>query len=184
MSKKADIDDPNRCTGATKFGQCHYLVEDEGHDRCRKCRKAPYDPREEASDFLTKEYLRRVRLQCNPGEEVEQLRENLMTINAMMAARRNQIKTFDDLLIHSGPLADLAAKAEKLTNTLARLSFQNDFLIAKPALIRWTQDIVTAISDTFRGKYEGWENDVAALSDELFDLVKKCENKPGEKPDA
>ena len=178
-----DPDDDRRCIGQDAKGeQCWYITED-GHDRCCVCGPRP-DDRDDHADYLAEQFKRRMRIECDDDDPVKLLRDNLMDINAMIASHRNKITDESSLLSNSGALTDLIMKAEKVTVTLHRLSITSGLLLARPALIRWGQSIVEAVTVVIRDKYTGWEDDLIDLSDTIANIIVSTKNEEGEKPGA
>lgn len=178
-----DDDDERRCIGKTPQGeQCHYIAE-PGSERCRACGGQKPDDRNDHNDYLAEQFRRRLRIASSDRNPVQLLEDNLMDINAMIAAHRNKMMDESSFLANSSAITDLVMKAEKLTNTLHRLSLTNSMLLARPALVRWAQQIVMAVTDVVRDKYDGWEDDALVMSNAIADITAGTENKEGEKPE-
>lgn len=173
-----DLDDPRRCHGVTNSGQCQNIsIEDD--NMCTIHRHAPA-PIETGKDFLTQQFERRLRIECNEGEEIKLLRDNLMDLNAMIAFYRNKITDEGTFLSQASALSDLISQSEKVTSTFHRLSIKQGLLLARPALIRWGQAIVQSVSAKLKDKYEGWEDDVQDLANEVAAIIVSTKNEDGE----
>lgn len=176
MPRIKDPDDPRRCraTAASTGGQCQ--SEAVGKSDFCSIHGGRVRDIEEMHDYLTQQFEQRLKLEGDATDEVKLLRENLMRLNMMLAARQNLVTDESSLLAHSGPIADLLMKAEKVTVSLNRLEERGNFLLAKPALIVWCQQIVDAVSETIENKYDGWEDDLIDLSDKVASIVVNIQN--------
>jgi hypothetical protein len=175
--QKVDPDDPRRCRGLVGAAdQCRYAAQD-GSDFCAKhaCR-AGTSPEATKATWLREQFEQRVQLDIAPGEEIKLLRENLASINALIAARQAMVTDPGTLLTHSGAISALLATAEKITHSLVKLEREADLLLGKPALIRWGQAIVHAVSSRIEGRFEGWEDVLLSLSEEVGDIIVAASN--------
>lgn len=176
--ERVDADDPNRCAGLVAPGsQCRNLAED-GSRYCVKCAPAKTaKPDAVKNTWLKEQFQKRVRIDIDPGQEIKLLRENLASINALIAARQALVIDESSLLAQSGPMAQLLSAAEKITHSLVKLEQEADLLLGKPALIKWGTRIVHAVSSRIEGKFEGWENMLVELADDIGDIIVEATNK-------
>lgn len=179
--ERVDPDDPQRCQGIYASGsQCPNGAVD-GAEYCTNC--APLlaeTPEDKQRTWLRERFEMRVRLDIDPGEEIKLLRENLASINALIAARQEMIKDESSFLAHSSSLSSLLVAAEKITHSLVKLEREADLLLSKAALIRWGQKIVQAVSSKIEGKFDGWEDILLKLSEEVGDIIVEASNKEKE----
>jgi hypothetical protein len=131
--------------------------------------------------YLSEQFQRRVKITGGEIDEIKVLRENLMLLNATIAARTALMKDESSMLAHSGTVTDLIVKAEKVTASLHRLATSSGLLLAKPALVTWGQQIVQAVAEMVEGKYDGWEDDLHGLSDTVAGIIVKANNSEPEK---
>jgi hypothetical protein len=170
-----DPDDPRRCRATSADGgQCWNAAVDD-QERC-EAHGARNQTRNERSDYLVQQFESRVKLEAGAADEVKILKENLMRINAMIAAHANLVKDEASMLANAGAIADLTMKAEKVTVSLNKLSIASNLLLAKPALITWGQRIVHAVAKLVEEKYEGWEEDLMELSNTVATIIVEAEN--------
>jgi hypothetical protein len=182
FERVTDLDDERRCKGILPNGEQCRNVSVEGSERCVAHGGPKDDPRDDMQDYLTEQFRRRISIDCPEGQEVKLLRDNLIDLNAIIAAHRNKMEDEASMLANYGKMTDLMMQAERLTNTLHRLSVTSGLLLARPALIRWGQSIVNAVSDVIQDKYEGWEDDLIDLSDRIAGIIIETKNEEGEKP--
>lgn len=180
MKRVTDPDDLNRCRStASGGGQC-LNKSIEGSDFCLS-HGGREKRNKEMIDYLTEQFERRLKIDVDADSEVKLLRENLMRLNMMLAARTNLIKDEASMLAHSGSIADLLMKAEKVTVSLNRLAISSGLLLAKPALITWGQQIVAAVASMVEDKYDGWEDDLHDLAETVGGIIVQAQNVEEEK---
>lgn len=175
MKTVRDPDNPKRCRATSADGgQCRN-EKVEPSDFCL-VHGGRTNSIKEMNAYLTEQFERRLKIGTEADDEIKLLRENLMNLNAVIAARTNLMRDEASMLAHSGPIADLVMKAEKVTASLSRLAISSGLLLAKPALITWAQEIVHAVSDMVEDKYDGWENDLVDLSDRVAGIIVQVQN--------
>lgn len=181
MPRVTDEDDPKRCRGtATKSGgQCRNKAAEDS-DYCLM-HGGRHLNSEHTKAYLIEQFERRLNLEVGPGDETKLLRENLMNLCMVIAARTNLMQDEASMLAHSGPIADLVMKAEKVTVSLQRLALSSGELLARPALITWGQEIIAALADTLTNKYDGWEEDLMSFGDKVASIIVQVKNKEEEK---
>jgi len=180
--KRTDLDSEDRCIGISNSGaQCENIAE-EGNERCLACGGPSPDARNDVQDYLTEQFKRRIHIDSEDVDAVKLLRDNLMDINAVAAVLRNKMTDEGSTLANYSKMTDLMMQAEKITNTLHRLSVNSGLLLARPALVRWTLAIRDAVGEVIEDKYEGWEDDLILLSDRVAAIVVETKNQEGEKP--
>ncbi len=180
MKRVTDPDAPNRCRStASDGGQC-LNKSVEGSKFC-SAHGGRVKTDKEMTDYLTEQFERRLKIDADADSEVKLLRENLMRLNMMLAARTNLIQDEASMLAHSGAIGDLMMKAEKVTVSLNRLAISSGLLLAKPALISWGQQIVAAVADMVEDKYDEWEDDLKDLSETVAGIIVQARNAEEEK---
>lgn len=175
MPNLIDPDSPNRCRGtATSGGQCKNEAL-EGQNFCAN-HGGRYQTKREMQDYLTEQFERRLKVEADAIDEIKLLRENLMTLNAVIAARRNLMKDESSMLANAGAIFELVIKAEKITVSLHKLAVESGELLAKKALFTWSHEIVKAIGDIIQNKYVGWEDDLFELSNRITTITINAQN--------
>jgi len=171
MRRVKDPDDHNRCRAtAADGGQC-WNESCEKSDYCRAHGGEGNQAHKEMNTYLAEQFARRIKIEGGEIDEIKLLRENLTNLNAVIAARTQLMTNESSMLAHSGPVTDLVMKAEKVTASLHRLATASGLLLAKPALITWGQEIVNAVSAMVEDKYDGWEDDLRDLSDQVATII-------------
>jgi len=161
-------DSPDRCQGVGRRtgSQCSNRAVRDG--KCASC-LSDYTTDYVTKDWLLQQYKKAVREKLNPGSELDLLREDVLTIRTLIAARRKLITDDQSFEEHSGPLGTLLTKAEKLIRTLVELERQHDELLNKDAIVAWASNIHTIVMDKIEGRFDGWED----VGDELGELLAK-----------
>jgi len=176
-----DEDDPKRCRGTavTKGGQCRNEAEPPGEYCLAHGGRSP--DAAETKAYLTEQFERRLKLGLDAGEEIKLLRENLMSLNMVIASRTNLMKDEASLLVHAKPVADLIMQAEKVTVSLQRLALASGELLGASALQTWGQEITAAVADMVNGKYDEWEDDLYKLGDTIAGIIVQAKNTEDDK---
>jgi hypothetical protein len=175
VSRITHSDDEKRCRGVNaEGGQCR-LQALEGQERC-EFHGGKHNVLKHMNDYLTEQFANRVKLEIDGVSEVELLRENLLSLNQMIAARRALITDEGSLLSNTDGLTKLITAAEKVTISLNRLAIASGLLLAKPALITWGQQIVQAVAELVEDKYEGWEDDLVEFADTVGKIIVQAKN--------
>lgn len=171
---RVNPDDPDRCQGTGSHGgQCNNKAE-PGSEYCAVCGiSARTDYK---GEWLVDQFERRMKMKCLPGEEIKLLRENLTSINALIAARQKLVQDEQSLIAHSGPLSGLLVSAEKITASLIKLEREADQLLGKEALIKWGQKICQAVAAKIEGKFDGWEDTLLELSEDIGNIIAEASN--------
>lgn len=171
-------DSPDRCQGVGRHGGQCWNQRQDGSAYCEHCAANRVKDREGVKkQWLVEQFEKRVKMHCEAGEEVQLLRENLGQINALIAARLALVVDPGSLIANSGALAQLLTTADKITTSLVKLEQASDELLGKEALIKWGQQIAIAIRDRIEGKFEGWEDTVLELSDDIARAIADATNK-------
>jgi len=175
---KIDLDDPRRCRRTAQTGaQCQNLAE-PGTDRCKfHGGRSDTRPKErERMNYLSEQFANRMKIEGGDIDEVKLLKENLMNLNGVIAARINMMTDQASTLAHSPAVTELIMKAEKVTASLHRLSAASGALLGKSALHLWGQRIVLAMEALIRDKYDGWEDDLQDFATDVGTIIIETNN--------
>jgi hypothetical protein len=141
------------------------------------CGARAADPEATKNQWLLEQFEKRTKIKCEPGEEIKMLEENHGAINALIAARMALVVDPGSLIAHSATLSQLLQTSDKIATSLTKLRREADQLLAKEALIKWGQQIAMAVSGKIEGKFDGWEDTVIELSDQIGDIIAEASNK-------
>lgn len=171
-------DSPDRCQGVGRHGGQCWNEKQEGTSYCEICAPAfNRDAEGVKKQWLLEQFEKRTRMGCRPGEQIHMLRENLGQINALIAARMAMVVDPGSTLANSPGLQQLLQTAGKLAISLDKLERDADEVLAKEALIKWGQQIAMTIRDKIKDKFDGWEDTVLELSDEIGNIIAEASNK-------
>lgn len=179
-SKTAPEDSPDRCQGVGHHGGQCWNLRHNSSIYCTVCGGITDKPEDVKKQWLLEQFEKRIKIHCQAGEEIQLLRENLGSINALIAARLALVVDPGSLIANSGSLSQLLQTADKITTSLVKLERESDQLLSKDALIKWGQRMAMAMSAKIEGKFDGWEDTLLELSDEIGKIIAEASNKETE----
>jgi len=150
-------EDPHRCQGKGKDGQCVNQgfiksVDDEGNpDYAIHC--AVHGGKAEAKkDAAASTRLYRLSKWQNQLERhatapnIKNLRDEIGILRILMEEKLNSLQDTHDLILHSGAVSDLVLKIEKLVSSCHKLEGSMGQLLDKQAILQFASEIITIIS--------------------------------------
>jgi hypothetical protein len=146
--KRVAWDDPKRCQGTAKNGQCPYeSVGDTGfcmmHAQAGRLKLAE---QKAIRNFQLSQWQARVNKFAD-NDQIKSLREEIGIIRLLLENLMLLCRDENDLLLNTGKIADLVTRLEKLVGTCHRLELQNSELLSRSDLILLAQQIVNKISE-------------------------------------
>lgn len=164
-----DEDDPRRCQGVHRHGQCRNVVV-EGSQYC------PAHGGNRAFKSAQEKGLRNYRLtkfrqriqELGNSDEIISLRDEIGILRLLIEEKINRCDDENDLLLMSGPLSDLLMKSEKLITSCNRLEAKLGNLLDRTKIVTMAQTFVQIIS-----KYVTDENILETISNEIADTLKE-----------
>jgi hypothetical protein len=143
----ASPDDPRRCQANSQHGQCR-IVQVPGSTYCfihggKGALIAASNERKRV--YLLTQYRARVDALLENDAHVS-LREEIALLRMLIEARFRVVKTDGDLLMHSGAIADLVSRVDKVVTSCNRLERNLGELIDKSTLVNIADNIVAAIA--------------------------------------
>jgi hypothetical protein len=167
VSKVQEPDSPNRCQGVSQQGQCWNNVV-PGTTFC------PLHGGPNQANVNAKKELRNYRLtkwQDRIGEKanstgIKDLRDEIGILRIILEERLEHCKSEMDLILHSGPIADLILKIEKVVASCHKLEGSMGQLLDKQAILQFASEIITIVGDTLGDdvtKIEYVSNQILAL---------------------
>lgn len=151
---KVAEDDPLRCQGVTKWGQCNYRAyvdEETGNydSYCikhgggiKKYHKDMYDTR----NYRFQKYQQRINSFAD-NNQIKSLREEIGIIRMVMEEVINRCKDGTDILMYSQKISDLTMKIEKLVVSCHRLESNLGQTLDKTAMLNIATRMVNIISE-------------------------------------
>ena len=153
-------DDPNRCQGVGKNGQCHYkavqLPDGTYGTYCKM--HGGHKQLESHNNKQIKIYnlgkwqarLEQQAEHCN----VKSLRNEIGILRIALEERFSVIHSSTDLILHSGPISDLTMKIEKLVSSCHKLEGSMGQLLDKQAILNFASEVIGVISVALEGSSE------------------------------
>ena len=115
--KRIEADDPTRCQAVTKNGQCP-SAQIEGSEYCMPHGGYAVANRQRAEGLrnynLTKFFAKQQIANHADSTHIKSLRDEIGILRVMMEERLNGCKDAHDLLLQSGPIADLVMKINSI----------------------------------------------------------------------
>lgn len=147
MEKVTDPDDPQRCQGIMKTGQCPNVSEEESNF----CIMHGGNKGKEAED---KKQLRNYRLtkfraraeQLSNSADLASLRDEVAILRIMIEEKVNSCNDSHELLLVSGPLSDLVMKCGVLVEKCNRLENKLGNFLDRNKITQFAQICIEIIS--------------------------------------
>lgn len=162
---EAEEDDPRRCQGITKYGQCPYLADPEMKFCSRH--KGMLDT------AVKNKNIRNYRLtkfraeidQKTDNPQIKSIREEVGITRHVLESIINQCDNETDLIINSNKIADLVLRIEKLVSSCHKLERSTGQLLDKSALIQLSSNFIEIIADYLDPEQQ------AEVAEKLIDLI-------------
>jgi len=142
-------DDPNRCQCVTGHGQCYNLaIEGSRYCGAHGGNKAQdVQTQKNLSGYRLAKYQNRLS-EFSDSDKIKSLRDEIGILRILIEERFNySCKTETDLLLHSGPLADLVMKVEKLVSSCDRIESKLGLMMDKTQVLQLATEIVEIIGN-------------------------------------
>jgi hypothetical protein len=162
-------DDPNRCQGATAFGQCDKLSV-EGSDRCKIHQGSIARKNKEIVNgyMLTKWQSRLDRLADANG--IRSLRSEIGMLKMTLEAVVGRCNTDDELIESSSKIMSLVEKIEKVVLSCNRLERTTGMMMDKTQALQIAGNICTII-----GEHVSDADTIEAISEAIITQVLNVE---------
>lgn len=141
-------DDPRRCKAVTSKGQClqgavpnsEYCPAHGGNKAINAAQK------ESVFRYRATQWSGRAQAMAEE-ENIKSMREELGVLRILLEERLKACKNPTDLIINSGPMAELILKIEKLVKSIHELDKDLNNLLDKQMLLHYAEQIINVISD-------------------------------------
>jgi len=171
---KADgEDDPNRCQGTTKLGQCPnkaVLLPSGKYGTYCLCHGGNKQVENEEKQNKRLYHLGKFQAQLEQQADhvnIKSLREEIGILRMVMQERFQMIKDSTDLMLHSGPITDLVMKIEKLVASCHKLEGSMGQLLDKQAILHFASQVVGIVGEVLQNE----EDKIQAIGDRIIKLV-------------
>jgi len=139
-------DDPRRCHGATRAGQC-WNVSVEGTNLCELCSHGKLTEANRHQYLLTDPKYQSRLMELSEAEEIKSLRDEVAIARMLIEARLNKIQTDADLLSACGAINSLLLTVEKLVSRSHILEQNLGQLYHKSTIVQLMQAFVQIVSE-------------------------------------
>jgi len=158
-------DDPNRCQGILKTGQCRNLAE-PGLKYCgrHKGMLETVIKNEKIRNYNLTKFRAQIE-QKTDSTEIKSIREEIGITRQVLETIVNRCDTENDLILYSNKIADLVLRIEKLVISCHKLEKATSQLLDKSALIQLSGNFIEIISDFLDVDQQ------AEVADRLVDLI-------------
>ncbi len=165
----SDPADTRRCQKMTRRGQCElvgYQAVEDG-PRAQFCLAhngaMELDQKEKKvmSNYNLGKYQQQVDEKAG-SSTLKSLRDEIAIMRILLQTRMLKCKDDHDLMLHSGPLADLALKIDKVVNSCHRLDEKLGVMLDQTQAIQWATEIVEIVA-----RHVEDEDAVRAIADEI-----------------
>ena len=161
-------DDPKRCQGVSKHGQCRFEKED-GSEYCMKHgghHAANNKEKKDLSNYRLTKYQGRLAEMKDSGK-LFSLRDEIGILRIMLEEIINHVSNTDisNLIAYSPKIADIATRIEKLVLSCNKLDKELGDYLDRKAVIQMAIEIVSIISEfvTDTDKLEEIANRIAEV---------------------
>ena len=142
-------DDPRRCQGATRSGQC-WNVASEGSNLCPMCSGRDMVEENRRGYILTNPRLQERLTQLSAPEEIKSLQQEVAMAKMLIEERYNLVKTDQDAISAHGAINSMLLTVEKLISRSHILEQNLGQLFHKSTVIQMIQDFIKIVDDEIR----------------------------------
>jgi hypothetical protein len=177
--KRCHDDDPNRCQGITKSGQCTQLAE-ESSDFCKRhARKSSADiEKARLRHYLLSNPMLQEKMERQSGiEEVRSLREEIHLARVMVETRLDLIEEGNkgDMLAAFSSINTYLQTIEKLTSSCHKMEISLGHLLTKSSVFSLGQDMVAILAEELQG-IDDYEETIDRISERLVVAIANTQN--------
>lgn len=142
----SDPDDPKRCQGITKRGQCwNKAVENSlycpAHGGSGTVKA---DKKKRLVNYKLNQFKQRAE-ELGNSDGITSLKDEVALLRMLIEERINQCRDSQELLLVSGPLSDLIIKVEKVVSSCHRLDSRLGNLLDKTKVLQFAQVVVEIV---------------------------------------
>jgi hypothetical protein len=162
---------PNRCQANVNIGggqQCMFYAV-EGGTNCPihggSGQKRSQEKESLRNYNLTRWNAQLQRHASSPG--IKSLRDEVGILRMMMEERLNMCRDNMDLILHSGPIADMVMKIERLVVSCHKLEGSLGQLLDKTAVLQFASQVIDVIASELSGQ----DQVINTIADKIVSLV-------------
>jgi hypothetical protein len=150
-----------RCQGMARGDQCWFFAVTGGTNCMMHGGNKQLESQRKASLKNYQLTMFRAKLERHSGSaDIKSLRDEIGILRMIMEERLNRCKDETDLILQSGPIADLVVKIDKLVGSCHRLEGSMGELLDKTSVLQFANVIISIIGDE-AGDYPEIMNKIA-----------------------
>lgn len=164
-------DDPNRCKGTAKYGQCSNAAE-HGSEYCKHCGGVSTKNEEEKRAYLvTKSDVKRRLAELDAGQDpVRDLQRTISVVHMLIETWIRSATSDTAIMAACGPLEKLIQRMESLCKSAVTLQEKLDLLLPRSAVLNVGQTIVKIVIEELQG-VENYEQIVDRIINRIFPAI-------------
>ncbi len=137
-----------RCQGMAKGDQCWFYAVEEGTHCMMHGGNKQLESRRKAGLKNYQLTMFRAQLDRHAGSShIKDLRDEIGILRFVLETRLSKCKDETDLILQSGPIADLVLKIDKLVSSCHRLEGSMGELLDKTSILQFANVVVSIIGD-------------------------------------
>ena len=170
-------DDPSRCHGTTKDGQCTY-VSVQGAEFCEfhKGMKRGGDKAKASKGeryLIDQQELRRSYLRQQDDADYLSLKDEILLVQAVLERRLNSIRTDVDVQMSIGPITQLVQRLESMKLNLMKIQQQLGLVLGKDELRLLARNMAEILDAELDG-IEDKEARMESICTKLFEVIEQA----------
>lgn len=140
-------DDPNRCQGVTRAGQCMFLSE-EGSKFCLRhgANKAHEAARKKSLNLYRLQLWQQRLDEFAESSEATNLKSEIGILRMTLESLLNKCQSSTDLILYSNKISDLTVKIEKLIASSHRIERSLGNLLDRTAALNFAERVIAVVS--------------------------------------
>lgn len=158
---------PDRCQANAKGEQCN-LMKHLSSDYCyiHGGNKAEQKEKNESlKNYRLTQW--RARLQRHSSSsEIKNIREEIGILRMLLEERLEQANTPTELMIQSGPIADLVLKIEKCVSSCHRLEGSMGELLDKQAILQFASEVIGIVTNVLSDEVA-----INSIADQILEVI-------------
>lgn len=175
LIRVSEPDDPRRCKGASKDGQCQNIAE-EGYKYCLAHGGRISGDEHDQREYLLAQVKERFRLASVAGpEQLKSLRDEIAIVRELASRMLDRIQTNQELVQSCGMLNTLCLTLERLKKSNIQFEQSGGALLSKEAILKLGQEICTIIVQEL-AEVPNYEQIVDRVSDQISEVILEAQN--------
>lgn len=183
-TESCEPDDPNRCKGSTKYGQCSVEAL-AGQDYCKMhggSLKAAQSHERRLYQLMKAEDQQRM-ADLSGMNQVKTLSQEIAMARMLLEKRWNLIKDDNDLIAGCAPLNQLLLTIERLIKSTHDMEEKLNMVMGRDVLIAYIKNVVMILNEELP-RLEGYEDVMDDITRRMFQNLPQTGNPDTPQPAA